>query len=467
MELRKAVLSFKENYAQAMAVTAPLGSVVSTTTAAIMYAGSSVVFTTFLSLIASALWIYTLSMYTRKLASAGGYYNFNYGAWRSKKLAFLEALTEMVAYTLLNVVNVISIYLILSTSFNVLGISIPSWLLYAIIIFSIIYPTLISLTHVKKLLGYVVTISATAEAVLLISLFVLSLSKGVHFDYFIPKFKSLGDLATAFVLTTVSISGAGAATYLGEETKNPHENVTKGMWLALIIGGVSMFLGTYAMIVLWPGTIASLSQSNQPLFVEMAKYGAISLYVAIILSLNSLLTSNIGTTVGAARILFNLAREKAAPSIFLNVNDSGEPIIATVLIGASTASVTVLSVMTLGISTAFTEVAAVEGVLWLLGRILDGFGAPVFYWRINDLKITYILIPIIATLINSWGDIQSILGMDSIQLIMMIIFGVIVVVWYLLKARKGFPGTLVVDENNQVMTIEEYLKKIEKHATIR
>ncbi|MEM3281089.1 MAG: amino acid permease, partial [Saccharolobus sp.] len=60
MTLKKAVLSFKETYAQAMAVTAPLGSVVSTTTAAIAYAGSSVVFTTLLSLIASALWIYTL-----------------------------------------------------------------------------------------------------------------------------------------------------------------------------------------------------------------------------------------------------------------------------------------------------------------------------------------------------------------------------------------------------------------------
>jgi len=48
------------------------------------------------------------------------------------------------------------------------------------------------------------------------------------------------------------------------------------MWLALIIGGISMFLGTYAMIVLWPGTINSLANSNQPLFVEMIKYGVIA-----------------------------------------------------------------------------------------------------------------------------------------------------------------------------------------------
>ncbi|QXJ30756.1 APC family permease [Saccharolobus shibatae] len=460
MELKKAVLSFKETYAQAMAVTAPLGSVVSTTTAAILYAGSSVIFTTFLSLLTSALWIYTLSMYTKKLASAGGYYNFNYGAWRSKKLAFLEALTEMVAYTLLNVVNVIAVYTILSAVSDILGIIIPNWVIYSIIGFSVAYPTLISFTHVKKLLGYVVTISATAEAALLISLFFLSLSKGIHFDYFVPKFRNFGDLATAYVLTTVSISGAGAATYLGEETKNPHENVSKGMWLALIIGGISMFLGTYAMIVSWPGTINSLANSNQPLFVEMIQYGVIAFYIALMLSINSLLASNIGTTIGAARILFNLAREKAAPKIFTKVNRSGEPLVATAIIGISTAIIAVLSVSVLGITRAFTEVAAVEGVLWLLGRILDGFGAPVFYWRINSLGIANIVIPITATAVNSWGDIQSVLQMDIVQLLMITVFAGIVVSWYILKARKGFPGTLVIDENNNVITIDEYLKKI-------
>ncbi|QGA55217.1 amino acid permease [Sulfolobus sp. E5-1-F] len=460
MELKKAVLSFKETYAQAMAVTAPLGSVVSTTTAAILYAGSSVIFTTFLSLLTSALWIYTLSMYTKKLASAGGYYNFNYGAWRSKKLAFLEALTEMVAYTLLNVVNVIAVYTILLVVSDILGIMIPNWVIYSIVGFSIAYPTLISFTHVKKLLGYVVTISATAEAVLLISLFFLSLSKGIHFDYFVPKFRNFGDLATAYVLTTVSISGAGAATYLGEETKKPHENVSKGMWLALIIGGVSMFLGTYAMIILWPGTMSSLANTNQPLFVEMMQYGVIAFYIAVLLSINSLLASNIGTTIGAARILFNLARENAASKIFTKVNRSGEPLVATAVIGISTAIIAVLSVSVLGITGAFTEVAAVEGVLWLLGRILDGFGAPIFYWRLNSLGIGNILIPITATVINSWGDIQSILQMDVVQLLMIIVFAGIVVSWYILKARKGFPGTLVVDENNNVITIDEYLKKI-------
>jgi amino acid transporter len=460
MELKKAVLSFKETYGQAMAVTAPLGSVVSTTTAAIAYSGSSVVFTTLLSLIASALWIYTLSLYTRKIASAGGFYNFNYAAWRSKKFAFLEALTEAVAYIMLNAVNVISIYLILSVAFNLLGISSPVWVLYLGSIIGVIYPTLVSFTHIKKLLGYIVTVSATAEAILLISLFLLSLSKGFHINYIVPKIKNIGDLATAFILTTVSISGAGAATYLGEETKDPHKNVTKGMWLALIIGGTAMFFGTYAIIALWSGSLSNLPNVSQPLFVEMIQYGTIPFIIALILSINSLLASNIGTTVGAARILYNLAREKAAPKIFTKVNKQGEPILTTLIAGISTVIIVILSVQFLGITAAFSEVAAVEGVLWILGRIFDGFGAPLFYWRINGLKLRYIIIPIIATLINGWGDFESILSMDYVQIAMLSIFAILVISWYILKASKGYPGSLIVDENNELITIEEYLRKV-------
>lgn len=188
----------------------------------------------------------------------------------------------------------------------------------------------------------------------------------------------MGDIATAFVLTTVSISGAGAATYLGEETKDPTKNVAKGMWLALIIGGISMFLGTYALVALWNGSLSTLSNSPQPLLYETVTYGSITMFIALVMSMNSLLSSNIGTTIGAARVLYNLAREKAAPKFFLKTNKEGEPLLATITVASITAIVTVVSIFTLGIALAFTEVSSVTGILWLLGRVFDGVGVPVF-----------------------------------------------------------------------------------------
>ncbi|QKR00054.1 APC family permease [Metallosphaera tengchongensis] len=465
MRLNKGVLSLKETYGQAMAVTAPLGSVVSTSTAAMLYAGHAVVFTTLLALLGSALWIYTLTSYTRRVASAGGYYTYGYSAWRKKSVSFFEAMTEAFAYSFLNAVNVITLYLLISIGLQVSGLSVPIWLEPLVIGIGLAYPTLISLTNVKKLLGYVVTISATAEVILLVGLFAFSLSKPFHPEYFTPNGVSANDIAQAFILSMVSISGAGAATYLGEETKKPLKTVTQGMWLSLILGGVAMFLGTYALIALWNGSLSSLANSPQPLIYEMFSYGEIPMLIALVLAANSLLTSNIGTTLGASRIIFNLSREKAAPHILSKVTKSGEPLLATLLIGSLSVVITVLSIQFLGIPGAFADVSVITGIFWLTGRIIDGFGVPVFYYRIGQLTWATSVIPIVATLLNSWGVAQSIAFPDTFSSYILISTLIAISIWYITVGRKGRPGSLVVDENNQVVTIEEYMQKLKKKVT--
>ncbi len=122
MGLSKASLSIREAYGQAMAVTAPLGSVVSTTTAAIAYAGQAVVFATILALIGSALWVYTLTRYSTQLASAGGFYTYGAAAWRRKTVAYYEAIFEVIAYSSLNAVNALTIYLVLDIILQLLNI---------------------------------------------------------------------------------------------------------------------------------------------------------------------------------------------------------------------------------------------------------------------------------------------------------------------------------------------------------
>ncbi len=324
------------------------------------------------------------------------------------------------------------------------------------------YPTLISLTDIKKLLGYVVTISATAEVILLLGLFALSLTKPFHPEYFTPAGVSSSDIAQAFVLSMVSISGAGAATYLGEEAKKPLKTITQGMWLSLLIGGIAMFLGTYALVALWSGSLSSLANSPQPLIYEMFQYGRIPMFIALVLAANSLLASNIGTTLGSARILFNLSREKAAPLFLSKTTKSGEPLIATMMIGGLSTLVVIFSIFGLGVATAFADVSVITGIFWLTGRIIDGFGVPVFYYRIGQLSWNTLLIPLAATGINVWGVSQSLPLPDMFSMYAIVAILLIIGVWYALIGRKGKPGSLVVDENNQVITIEEYMERLKK-----
>jgi Amino acid transporters len=465
MRLSRGSISLKETYGQAMAVTAPLGSVVSTSTAAILYAGHSVVFTTLLALMGSALWIYTLTSYTRRIASAGGYYTFGYSAWRNKFLSFFEALTEVFAYSFLNAVNVITLYLLINIGLDILGFTLPWWSEGVILAFGILYPTLLSLTQIKKVLGYVVSVSTTAEVVLLVALFLVSLREPFHLEYLTPDGASPNNIAQAFVLSMVSISGAGAATYLGEEAKKPMKTITQGMWLSLLIGGLSMFLGTYALVTLWGGSLSDLANSPQPLLFEMYRYGSIPMFIALVMSANSLLASNIGTTLGSARILFNLGREGAAPRFLTNVTKSGEPLVSTLLVALLSALVVALFTSVLGLSDAFAIVGVITGIFWLMGRVIDGFGVPVFYARISQLSVYTLLIPIIATSLNVWGIIQSIQP-NSISLFTLVALLSVIVVWYSAKGRRGRPGSLVVDEENRVITIEEYMDRLKKKAPV-
>ena len=465
MRLSRGSISLKETYGQAMAVTAPLGSVVSTSTAAILYAGHSVVFTTLLALMGSALWIYTLTSYTRRIASAGGYYTFGYSAWRNKFLSFFEALTEVFAYSFLNAVNVITLYLLINIGLGILGFTLPWWSEGVILAFGILYPTLLSLTQIKKVLGYVVSVSATAEVVLLVVLFLVSLREPFHLEYLTPDGASPNNIAQAFVLSMVSISGAGAATYLGEEAKKPMKTITQGMWLSLLIGGLSMFLGTYALVTLWGGSLSDLANSPQPLLFEMYRYGSIPMFIALVMSANSLLASNIGTTLGSARILFNLGREGAAPRFLTNVTKSGEPLVSTLLVALLSALVVALFTSVLGLSDAFAIVGVITGIFWLMGRVIDGFGVPVFYARISQLSVYTLLIPIIATSLNVWGIIQSIQP-NSISLFTLVALLLVIVIWYSAKGRRGRPGSLVVDEENRVITIEEYMDRLKKKAPV-
>ncbi|BAB67470.1 APC family permease [Sulfurisphaera tokodaii] len=469
MGLAKGSLSIREAYGQAMAVTAPLGSVVSTTTAAITYAGKAVVFATVLALIGSALWIYTLTRYSSKIASAGGYYTYGAAAWRKKTLAYYEAVIEVIAYSALNAVNALAIYLLVQTYSQIVNVTIPAYILYLFIALGLLYPTIISFTtHIRSLLGKIVSVSATLEVIMLYAMFIYAVAtKGFNLSYFSPSGASLSAIGTAMILSIVSISGAGASTYLGEESKVPRKTITFGMWLSLVIGGSAILAGTYGLVALWNGSLTSLENSNQPLIQELFAFGLPIVMIGLLMSINSLLASNIGTTVGSARVLFNLAREKAMPKLFEKTNRTQEPIMATMFVGILSALFTIFSIIITGsVQNAFNEISVVTSVFWLAGRIIDGFGVPVFYWRINSLSLPVLIIPISATLINTTGVILSFQTPDVFQSLSILVILLSATVWYIAKARKGLAGTYVVDDNNELISIDEYIEKLKKEKVL-
>ncbi|BBD72313.1 amino acid permease [Sulfodiicoccus acidiphilus] len=463
--LSRGVLGLKESYAQAMAVTAPLGSVVSTTSAAVEYAGGSVVIATVLALIASAMWIYTLTRYSDKVASAGGFYSFSSVAWGVKEVSFFEAVTELFAYVLLNAVNVLTVVVIVRVVGSLVGFIVPQWLLWVAALAAVAYPSLISLTNIRKLLGYVVTISATAEVVLLFSLFgVAVFTGGLQLSRLFDAHVSTQGLATAFILSVVSISGAGTATYLGEESRSPTSTVSKGMWLALALGGTAMFLGTYALVALWGPSLGGLSSAQQPLLIEAEKIGPVAFTLVTALAINSLLASNVGTTVASSRILFNLARENSAISVFRKLSKSSEPVIATLTVGIITAAIGVITALYEGFQQAFLDISVISSLFWIVGRIVDGVGVPVFLSRISSLTVGGVTIPLLVTGLNMWGLFTTFTSFDVVQWALMSMLIGSVLLWYVGWGRTGEAGSLLVDAEGNLVRREELVERLRRSS---
>jgi amino acid transporter len=344
------------------------------------------------------------------------------------------------------------------------GFKIPAWATLLIILFGLAYPTVTSiLVDVRRLLGYLVVFVATLEVVILFALFALSLTRGFNLSLFLPSHGvSLTGLAIAFLLVLVSLDGAGTATYLGEETRRPLDNVSKGMWLAFIIGGLSMVAGTYALVTLWPYSLLELAESSQPLIVITSELGLAYTLIVIAVAAKSLLISNIGTTLAAARILYNLSREGSAPEILSIVNSRGQPVIATTLVGLVTAGITLFSIVALDVRTAFVEVGAVTGILWIAGRILDSLGAPLFLRRIGELgaglrMIPRITLPLLTTAMNVAGLILSILGVTLVQTFILTLTAIIGFTWYILMARFGALGSLAIDNDNNFIKVDDII----------
>ncbi|PSO03242.1 hypothetical protein B9Q04_20160 [Candidatus Marsarchaeota G2 archaeon BE_D] len=462
--LRRGVLGLKEVYGQAMGVTAPLGSVVSTTTAAVVYAGAAVPLATVMAFLGSVLWIWILTRYSNKLASPGGYYSFSSGAYGSKKLSLFEALTEVAAYVFLNAFDAVAVYLLLEVAGTFFGITVPTAYAVLAVVFTVAYPTLISLTDVKSLMGRVVMVGSTLEVLLLIGFFAYEVVEhGFPLVPFEPSAMTSGvsGLATAFILSLVSISGAGTATYLGEETRVPTKTISKGMWLALLLGGLSMILGSYAIVVGWGLThVSSLTNSPQPLFQEIGGVSVAALAVTVVLALNSLLVQNIGVTVGAARILFNLAREKSAPKAFVRVKANGQPLTATLFVGLITGLLTLISVLWLGVGGDFAVLGVPLSALWVLGRTIDTMGLPLFLKRIERVSLGVVVASVAMVALNLWGVFETFYPPAFAASVLMGCFGAAYMIWYRMWGSKGNAGQLVVDEDCSVVPLTHKIERL-------
>jgi len=153
--------------------------------------------------------------------------------------------------------------------------------------------------------------------------------------------------------------------------------------LAMLVGGGSMLLSSYAIVVAWGvGNATTLGSANVPIVQLAARVSGVLALAVVMLSVNSLIVSNVGTNMSASRILFSLSREGGAPATFSKVHESHKsPYVASLFVGVIAIIIGLAAPMIMGFMDAYSMVAIAASIFWILGRLGDSVSLPLFYLK--------------------------------------------------------------------------------------
>lgn len=161
----------------------------------------------------------------------------------------------------------------------------------------------------------------------------------------IPHGVSIHALVLASVFGFAAFAGFEGAASLGEETQNPRRNVPRALVMA-IVAAVVLYVVCVAIIAMGFGADAAggkaLASSSGPLFDLTRQY--VSSTMAEILEVGVLISgfsAALGTTMGASRLIFAIARDARPGSWLGSVGGSGEPKAAIKLVVAFALGLTI------------------------------------------------------------------------------------------------------------------------------
>ncbi|PSN84161.1 hypothetical protein B9Q01_02190 [Candidatus Marsarchaeota G1 archaeon OSP_D] len=463
--LKRNAIGIFGSYAQAMAVTAPLGSVVSSLAAGAIFAGANLPLVTFFAFLTSVLWIFLLTSFSKKINSAGGFYTYTSNSI-GPKAGYLEAITEFLAFLFTTVFEGMYVGIIVPSLLSQFGVHLPTWSWIPLTMIGVGLAIPFTYLDVAKALTKYVAVGATLEVIVLFGLSLyLIISAGYHntlavFTDLKLAPRGVAGLSTGYLLAVISIAGAGTATYLGEETKTPSKTVTRGMWLALLLGGSSMLLSSYALVVAWGIANAStLGSANAPIVQLAARVSTLLAVALVLLAVNSLLVSNVGTNISASRILFSLAREKGAPQLFSKVHERHKtPYVAAFFVGAISLALALSTPLLMGFLNAYEMFAVAASFCWILGRIGDSISLPFFYlknFREEFSVLKHVMPSFGITLVNLIGLGLSIVPLSYPSDVSIALVTIVMLSWITAfvasKRRTDMIGAYLVNDEGELV----------------
>lgn len=403
--LRRDAVGFWRVVFQGVSSTAP-AAIVSTITAASIYAYGSVPLSFLIAFAGVLTTIVAVYEYSKKVAHAGGYYSFV----SQSAGPFLGILTGLMllGYEITDLAFVPLFFSILAT-FSLqffAGIVLPTWVSLLIVAMAVVFWSLPPFLGIKPSLGYSIIFGLAEIIVLLGVAITLSVMAGPQntVSVFTPVFAPTGIhgalLGGVFAIT--SFLGYGSVVTLGEEAKFPKKTIGKALLVDVLLSGIFFIVVSYAFTIAWgPNNASTMSNYLVPLTViTKSQLGVVVAGIITFFFVESFFNSGLSFTNAAVRYFYGMARDgHVLPRSLAKVHEgSGVPRRA---LGVIVIAVLILSLTfgeAFGLLEGFVLLATVATVLSLLVHIIVNSTVWRLYKKSNEFKVVvHLVIPLIAS----------------------------------------------------------------------
>lgn len=349
------------------------------------------------------------------------------------------------------------------------GITLPLYLIYLIDLSTIIFAYLVVRTKVKSMtsvnLVFGVLEFGTGIAIALAIIILLG-HNNTTAAIALPTVGKLPAFFVGFIVGALgSYSGYGTILTLAEESKLPKNLIPKSLILTITLAAIIFIAGTYAIIAGY-----GISNLNKLVTLTAPGYTVVGIYLGkyvAVFTIVLLLVADYGTEIGlmgaSSRVYYAMSRDKLFPKWFGTLNKNHVPGNAAGMISL------VGAILTLGLTQVFILFyGETEGifygvaVLGLFGtfafmyyHITTSISMPLFFKKLGQLKLYYIVLPVIAIVVILVILYYSLVGITFPLAIMPIAFVIWVIVGgiYIHNKMKTIqPDDIVLDEVPEELT---------------
>jgi len=405
--LRRGRLGFWHLFFQSVSMISPAGAMAATMTSSANYAWGALPFSYILAIIAGTLLMNTTVWYSMKVASSGGYYAYVFAAVGPRwglicGMMFILAYFNVVTNAILFVGGVFFPGFIRTMTGDTYAEKAWIGIMFAFIL--LIY--ILAFLCIRVSLDYALVIG-TFELVfmfactLAVIIKVGSKNTGEVFNPDLAPTKA--DIAIAALLSLFSISGYSAATFLGEEAKNPRRQIPIAVILAYSTVALLFFFMSYGLTVGWGyKDMSQFAASLVPGVIVYKRYLTdVVGWFMVILILNAMFLGALTPLNSCARMIFAFAREGLVfPKVFAVVDKKQNPVVSTAVVAILATIVSLIAGLAMGPFNGFIMLVTTASLALYVGHIIANLTLGIFYYRQKQLNwFFHVIVPVVASIL--------------------------------------------------------------------